>query len=82
MLINNPLLIKLTYLKNHPEKVKHYAGTFHHNMFRPCKKCRGKGFIERLNDKNGIIGYFCSCVVDNIRQEINNISIENNLLVE
>lgn len=77
MLINNPLLVKLTYLKNHPEKVKYYAGTLHHNMFRPCKRCRGKGFIERLNDHNDIIGLFCQCVVENIRKELKEISIES-----
>lgn len=89
--MNKALFAKLTYLKNNLDKVHPYAGTWHRKNFRPCKICKGKGFIERLNYKNDITGYFCKCVIDNVEKELEESlskaltkesTVINNILVE
>jgi hypothetical protein len=76
LMINQLIKDKLKFLKENPDKIKNYAGNIYHGMFRSCKKCRGKGIIDIVDNRNNIIGVFCSCVRNNIKKEFSNIEFE------
>ena len=77
-MINQLVKDKLKFLTEHPDKVKDYAGNIYHGMFRKCKRCNGKGIVEVIDNRNNIVGIFCSCVRNNLKIELENIDKENN----
>ena len=77
-MINKLIKDKLKFLKENPDKIKNYAGNVYHGMFRKCKRCNGKGIVDVVDAQNNIVGMFCSCVRNNLKIELENLSKENN----
>ena len=65
--MNKLLAHRLNDIREHPEQAKMYAGVYKGDMFKPCKKCLGRGVLEyTMPDRRTL----CECVIKNVKKEV------------
>jgi hypothetical protein len=59
--------VRIKEICENPEMARPYAGKIKGNMFKPCKKCGGKGVLQFTMP---VVNVLCECVKRNILQEL------------
>ena len=65
--MNQLLAIRLKEIRNNPEIAPIYAGVVKGEMFKPCKKCLGRGILTYSLPLRRTL---CECVAKNVLIEI------------